>query len=1032
MKDDAEKQAGALRKRAEEGADGLFFGTPVEPGDSNWRSAGPAREPAPKPFDFWMALDILSQRWYWLALGAILGAAGFFYLGSKVVKPKFTASAQLLRSETPEFFKASQLTPETFSGLIKSPELLRRVGEQAKPPLPPETLIKCIKIEPEPDSDLVKVSLASPDQEQAVNLLNTYLRQSVAFTKELQTEQAARVVHDYLKQQVTKMNEDITSLHEEFRGKAGASPLAAKVQEVEGNLTAIGTNLNASRPPSYLLQKLRERLEKSLTELNDLRVQYTEIHPKVVGKQEEISDISKQLNELGAKTGETNTMAFAALPAITRPANAPDPETDIIRIRLLSLEEGRVDLVRKLRQAELYATNAPGMAQIFAPATPQTVQSNLRWFKVGIVGVFGGVVGLGLSVALLGLAELNDGRLRSRDDLQRVTRLPLLRTLKDLRHMDDAERAQWAFRTWTILQGRLSPSPNHGLVCGITSSSPGEGRSTWISLLAEAASLTGFRVLTIATRPSPTHVEAEEEEAKPEPEPVRAEPVQHANGTAKPGATAALQGNVLTSPSEVTEQLTGPNSQPVVHIPLPGWVWNLERRKQWREALSHWRTIDNLVILVELPPASVAEAVLLGSNLPNLIWLADCGTAHAGATREQLEVLRHARCNIVGTVLNREGCTSFRSRFPRWLGCIALLSIAGLGTVNAQTPDADAQPALVVDAQPTALDPVDAPSAAAEPSSTEEPSDPSASTNVYFSITSPSQKGDWQKRLTLGPGDVLSLGLYGSPELNQTELSIGPDGRINYLEAQEVLATGLTIDELRARLDKELAQYRRAPRSFISPVAFRSKRYYMLGKIMTKGVYVLDRPMTVLEAIARAHGMENGLVDRNVVDLADFQKSFLARAGKRYPLNFEKLFRQGDLSQNIAIEPGDYLYFPATGVKEIYVVGEVRLPGTLSYTPDTTIIGAITARGGYTERAYKARVIVVRGSLNNPEKFAVDTHAILDGRSVNFRLQPGDIVYVNSRPFIRIEELADLATTAFIQSLITTWVGVDIIKPLDQ
>src|SRR5262249_31201534 len=138
MKDDAEKHTGAVRKRAEEGPDGLFFGTPVEPSENGWNAPGRGSEAAPKPFDFWIALDILSQRWYWLVLGSILCAIGFFYLGAKVVKPKFTASAQLLRSETPEFFKASQLTPETFAGLIKSPELLRRVGQQSNPPLPAE------------------------------------------------------------------------------------------------------------------------------------------------------------------------------------------------------------------------------------------------------------------------------------------------------------------------------------------------------------------------------------------------------------------------------------------------------------------------------------------------------------------------------------------------------------------------------------------------------------------------------------------------------------------------------------------------------------------------------------------------------------------------------------------------------------------------------------------------------------------------------------------------------------------------------
>jgi protein involved in polysaccharide export with SLBB domain len=213
-------------------------------------------------------------------------------------------------------------------------------------------------------------------------------------------------------------------------------------------------------------------------------------------------------------------------------------------------------------------------------------------------------------------------------------------------------------------------------------------------------------------------------------------------------------------------------------------------------------------------------------------------------------------------------------------------------------------------------------------------------------------------------------------------------------------------------------------------VAFRSKRYYMLGKVMTKGVYVLDRPITVLEAIARAHGLENGLIDRNVVDLADFSRSFLARGGKRYPLNFEKLFQAGDLSQNIAIEPGDYIYFPSASVKEVYVVGEVRLPGTAIYRPDMNVVSAITARGGFTDRAYRGRVLVVRGSFNNPEAYAVDTKGIVEGKVRNFQLQPRDIVYVNSRPFIRVEELADLAMTAFLQSIVTEATGVHVVAPI--
>ena len=120
----------------------------------------------------------------------------------------------------------------------------------------------------------------------------------------------------------------------------------------------------------------------------------------------------------------------------------------------------------------------------------------------------GAGIGFAAACMLVLLVEFLDNRFKTADDVSRVTKLPVLTALGDLHAMDPSERAQWAFRTWTMLQGRLSPSANFGLVCGITSSGQGEGRSTWVSLLAEAASMTGFRVLTIATRPSDTHVQS--------------------------------------------------------------------------------------------------------------------------------------------------------------------------------------------------------------------------------------------------------------------------------------------------------------------------------------------------------------------------------------------------------------------------------------------------------------------------------------------------------------------------------------------
>jgi protein involved in polysaccharide export with SLBB domain len=210
----------------------------------------------------------------------------------------------------------------------------------------------------------------------------------------------------------------------------------------------------------------------------------------------------------------------------------------------------------------------------------------------------------------------------------------------------------------------------------------------------------------------------------------------------------------------------------------------------------------------------------------------------------------------------------------------------------------------------------------------------------------------------------------------------------------------------------------------ITPGAFRSKKYFVLGAVTRRGVYTLDRPTTIIEAVARARGLETGLSDRTTVEVADLSRSFLARQGKQVSVDFEKLFQFGDLSQNIALEPDDYLYFPPDTFKEVYVLGEVNFPGTVGFNPDLSAIGAISGRGGFNPRAWKKRILVVRGSLNKPETFIVDAADVLSARAPDFKLQPRDIIYVNHRPWIKAEELLDAAASAFIQSAVITWTGL--------
>lgn len=312
------------------------------------------------------------------------------------------------------------------------------------------------------------------------------------------------------------------------------------------------------------------------------------------------------------------------------------------------------------------------------------------------------------------------------------------------------------------------------------------------------------------------------------------------------------------------------------------------------------------------------------------------------------------------------------------------------------------------------------------------PTLPAATTNRLFSATSdPNHRAEWQRRLTLGPGDTLNLTLFERPETGKRDVPIGPDGRITFLQAEDIMAAGLTIDELRVAIDKELSKFYNGPRTIITPATYNSKKFYLLGAVTRKGVFTLNRPTTMIEAIAQAGGLETGLFEHNTMELADLSHTFMIRNGNRLPVDFEQLFQRGDLSQNVALEPNDYVFFASAAASQIYVVGAVGSgpggggggTGVVPYTPNTTIVSAITARGGFADKAYQSRVLVVRGSLTKPETIIVDVKAILAGEQQNFRLQPKDIVYVSRRPWARAEEILDTAIVAFIQSAVVTYTG---------
>lgn len=693
-----------------------FNYTPPPPRDFYPEPLPPAPEPRRKssgddddeeddfelPVDPWRLLSALKKRWYWMIIGAfaflLLGALAGYIKGRNIIRISLIqrdVSAPFEAGVGGEVFKPHPLQTKTLVSLMESPLLMQRVSAKAKPFISPRGLTGCLNVMPERETELVHVFFSGKDKDALVDLANLYAGEAVALTKETQLEDLTRTLKSYQDKEHTageemeKAEKEMQAFREQYKSfdpvaetTAYDTRLREFVTKIEANKLEIElldmqiTNVSSSLA---LQSPVAQKLDSAREELRGLLTKYTEKYPAVQDKMRDIASLEQQLASAATNNASTNALTGRDVEMRTKRATLEKEITEMERLKeelrakamAVSDSGGRFVLISGKQEAlrkkmsiltarrsetQFYVDNADGYYRILAPATLKDIDTKGRWMKLAMFSIMGLMFGILSAAAAIVVIEIADDRIKTAADVKRVTGLPLLASLGDLGKMTPAEQEQWAFRAWTALSGQLSRSANHGMVCGFISSTHGEGRTTWINLLVDAASQRGLRVLTISTRPSPADLN-EMEKAAAETEKQFSEAVAEAvtEGAPELPTTAVMMtAKALAFPAEVSQKFTGPNALPAAHIALPGWVWNLERRRQFQRALAHWRSIESMVLLVELPPASVPEAVLLAENLPQLIWLADSGKPRARATREQLQTLRHAKCRLVGAVLNHE------------------------------------------------------------------------------------------------------------------------------------------------------------------------------------------------------------------------------------------------------------------------------------------------------------------------------------------------------------------------------------------
>lgn len=108
-----------------------------------------------------------------------------------------------------------------------------------------------------------------------------------------------------------------------------------------------------------------------------------------------------------------------------------------------------------------------------------------------------------------------------------------------------------------------------------------------------------------------------------------------------------------------------------------------------------------------------------------------------------------------------------------------------------------------------------------------------------------------QTEYHLGPGDKVRVNVFGDKTLSN-DYQVDGAGTFSFPLIGAVKASGLTSKELEAHLEKKLKEYMRAPNVSVEILSYRP--FYIVGEIRNPGSYPYVDGMTIINAVAIAHG----------------------------------------------------------------------------------------------------------------------------------------------------------------------------------
>lgn len=159
----------------------------------------------------------------------------------------------------------------------------------------------------------------------------------------------------------------------------------------------------------------------------------------------------------------------------------------------------------------------------------------------------------------------------------------------------------------------------------------------------------------------------------------------------------------------------------------------------------------------------------------------------------------------------------------------------------------------------------------------------------------------------IGPGDTVNITVWRNPEVSQS-VPVRPDGKITTPLVEDLPASGKTATELARDIEKVLGKYIQQPvvtvvvTSFVGPY---TEQIRVIGQAAKPQALPYRQDMSLMDVMIAVGG---------ITDFASGNKASIIRTinGKQqsFSVRLNDLIKQGDISANTPMRPGDVLVIP--------------------------------------------------------------------------------------------------------------------------